>query len=152
MRIGQHAPSISVETDGEFFCLKNHLGKNVALFFFPKADTSGCTKEAVAFSALLAEFEAANAIVIRISRDTPEIQAQFRAKHKLTCMLGCDVDGQVCENYEVWVEKSMYGRKYMGIERASFLINPDGTIGHIWRNVKVPGHAEQVLEKIQAGG
>lgn len=149
---GQLAPSISLATDQGHFNLSEHLGKNVIIFFFPKADTSGCTKEAIAFSQLQAEFEAANALVIGISKDTPEKQAKFREKYGLTCLLGADIKGEVCEAFGVWVEKSMYGRKYMGIQRATFIINADGKIGHIWPKVKIPGHAEDVLEHVQAGG
>ena len=149
---GQLAPSISLMTDEGAFTLSEHIGKNVIIFFFPKADTSGCTKEAVSFSALQAEFEAANTIVIGISKDKAEKQAKFRAKHGLTCLLGADTEGEACEAFGVWVEKSMYGRKYMGIQRATFIINADGRVGHIWPKVKVPGHAEEVLEHMQAGG
>ena len=149
---GQLAPSISLMTDQGQFTLSEHIGKNVIIFFFPKADTSGCTKEGIAFSALQAEFEAANTLVIGISKDKAEKQAKFREKHNLTCLLGADVEGDVCEAFGVWVEKSMYGRKYMGIQRATFIVNADGRIGRIWQKVKVPGHAEEVLEHVQAGG
>ena len=149
---GQLAPSISLMTDQGQFTLSEHIGKNVIIFFFPKADTSGCTKEAIAFSALQAEFEAANTLVIGISKDKVKKQAKFREKHNLTCLLGADVEGDVCEAFGVWVEKSMYGRKYMGIQRATFIINSDGRIGRIWPKVKVPSHAEEVLEHVQAGG
>ena len=149
---GQLAPSISLTTDQGHFTLSEHIGKNVIIFFFPKADTSGCTKEAIAFSALQAEFEAANTLVIGISKDKAEKQAKFREKHNLTCLLGADIEGDVCEAFGVWVEKSMYGRKYMGIQRATFIVNADGRIGRIWPKVNVPGHAEEVLEHVQAGG
>ena len=149
---GQTAPALSLMTDQGLFTLSEHLGKNVIIFFFPKADTSGCTKEAMAFSALQAEFEAANTIVIGISKDSEEKQAKFRDKYALTCLLGADVEGTACEAFGVWVEKSMYGRKYMGIQRATFIINADGRIGRIWPKVKIPGHAEEVLEHVQAGG
>jgi len=152
LETGQIAPSFSIMTDIGPFHLAEHHGKNVVVFFFPKADTSGCTKEAIAFSALQAEFEAANSLVIGISRDSVEKQAKFRSKYALSCLLGADEDNQVCETFGVWVEKSMYGRKYMGIQRATFIINADGHIGHIWPKVKIPGHAEAVLEKLQAGG
>jgi len=149
---GQIAPSFSVLTDTGPFSLDEHHGKNVIVFFFPKADTSGCTKEALAFSALQAEFDAANCVVLGISRDSAEKQAKFRAKYGLSCLLGADEDNSICETFGVWVEKSMYGRKYMGIQRATFIINADGKIGHVWPKVKIPGHAEEVLEKLQAGG
>ena len=149
---GQTAPALSLMTDQGLFTLSEHLGKNVIIFFFPKADTSGCTKEAMAFSALQAEFEAANTLVIGISKDSAEKQAKFRDKYSLTCLLGADTEGTACEAFGVWVEKSMYGRKYMGIQRATFIINADGRIGRIWPKVKIPGHAEEVLEHVQAGG
>ena len=149
---GQTAPALSLTTDQGPFTLSEHLGKNVIIFFFPKADTSGCTKEAMAFSALQAEFEAANTLVIGISKDSAEKQARFRDKYGLTCLLGSDIEGTACEAFGVWVEKSMYGRKYMGIQRATFIVNADGRIGRIWPKVKIPGHAEEVLEHVQAGG
>ena len=149
---GQNAPLFSLPTDRGMFRLAEHHGKNVIIFFFPKADTSSCTKEAVAFSELKAEFEAANSLVIGISKDTPEKQAKFRAKHNLSCLLGADFNTDVCEQFGVWVEKSMYGRAYMGIQRATFIINADGKIGQVWPKVKVAGHAEDVLDHLRAGG
>ena len=139
-------------TDQGSFYFVRTSGKNVIIFFFPKADTSGCTKEVMAFSALQAEFEAANTLVIGISKDSAEKQAKFRDKYGLTTSLGADTEGTACEAFGVWVEKSMYGRKYMGIQRATFIINADGRIGRIWPKVKIPGHAEEVLEHVQAGG
>ena len=152
LEIGQTLPPISLATDTGHFSSADYAGKNIVIFFFPKADTSGCTKEAIAFSELAAEFEAANTIVIGISKDTPQKQAKFRDKHNLTCMLGADHETDICEQFGVWVEKSMYGRSYMGIQRATFLIGADGQILHIWPKVKVPGHAEDVLSHIQSGG
>ena len=152
LEIGQQSPAITLATDDGHFSLSDYAGKNVVLFFFPKADTSGCTKQAIAFSELQTEFDAANTIVIGISKDTPQKQAKFRAKHELTCLLGADHETQICEDFGVWVEKSMYGRSYMGIQRATFLIGPDGTILHCWPKVKVPGHAEDVLGHIRSGG
>ena len=152
LEIGSKIQDFTISTDRGHFSLSNYQGRNVVLFFFPRADTSGCTKEAVAFTSLLAEFEAANTVVIGISKDTPEKQAKFRAKYNLECILGADNKTDICEQFGVWVEKSMYGRSYMGIERSSFLIDPDGKITKIWRKVKVPGHAEDVLAQVQAGG
>ena len=146
---GQTAPLFSLPTDTGAFNLADHHGKNVIVFFFPKADTSGCTKEAVAFSALKPEFDAANSIVIGISKDTPEKQAKFRAKHNLTCLLGADFNSDICEQFGVWVEKSMYGKKYMGIERATFLFDDNLKLIKMWRNVKVKGHVEEVLSFIK---
>ena len=152
LETGQTSPALSLATDDGTFTLADYAGKNVVVFFFPKADTSGCTKEAIAFSELQTEFDAANTVVIGISKDTPQKQAKFRAKYNLTCLLGADHETQVCEDFGVWVEKSMYGRSYMGIQRATFLIGPDGTILHCWPKVKVPGHAEDVLSHIRSGG
>lgn len=152
VEIGEKAPLFSIPTDTGIFNLADHSGKNIVLFFFPKADTSGCTKQAIAFSALEAEFEAANAVIIGISKDTPQKQAKFRDKHELRCILGADHETDICEQFGVWVEKSMYGRKYMGIQRATFLIGANGNVTHIWPKVKVPGHAEAVLDVLQAGG
>ncbi len=152
LKIGDMAPDFTIPTDTGTFSLAEHGGKNIVVFFFPKADTSGCTKEAIAFSALSAEFEAANAIVIGISKDTPQKQAKFREKHQLDCLLGADHETDICETFGVWQEKSMYGRKYMGIQRATFLISANGTLTHIWPKVKIPGHAEDVLDHVRAGG
>ena len=149
---GDKCPEFSLTTDDGMFNIADHSGKNVVLFFFPRADTSGCTKEAIAFSSLLPAFDAANTAVIGISKDTPQKMAKFRAKYDLTCLLGCDNESDICEQFGVWQEKSMYGKKYMGIQRATFLIDPNGTIAHIWPKVKVPGHAEDVLSHLQAGG
>lgn len=149
---GDLSPQFTLPTDTGPFALADHHGKNVVVFFFPRADTSGCTKESIAFSELQAEFEAANTIVIGISKDTPEKQAKFRAKYDLTCLLGADHDTDVCEQFGVWVQKSMYGKTYMGIQRATFVIDPNGQISHVWPKVKIPGHAEEVLSHLQAGG
>ena len=152
LEAGDICPNFSLPTDSGAFSLEEHSGKNVVVFFFPRADTSGCTKEAVAFSELLAGFEAANSVVIGISKDTPQKMAKFRDKHDLTCLLGSDETSGVCEQFGVWVEKSMYGKKYIGIQRATFLIDPNGKITHVWPKVKVAGHAEDVLSHLQAGG
>ena len=116
--VGQLVPAFALPTDTGHFSLADYSGKNVVLFFFPKADTSGCTKEAIAFSELQTEFDAANTIVIGVSKDTPQKQAKFREKHQLTCLLGADHETDICETFGVWVEKSMYGKRYMGIQRA----------------------------------
>ncbi|OYR09148.1 redoxin family protein [Brucella grignonensis] len=125
-------------------------GKLVVLYFYPKDDTSGCTKEAIAFSQLKPEFDKIGARVIGLSPDSAEKHAKFRKKHELTVDLAADEDRTALEAYGVWVEKSMYGRKYMGVERATFLINSEGRIAHIWEKVKVAGHAERVLEATRA--
>ena len=141
--------SFELDTDQGKFYSKDHAGKNLVLFFFPKADTTGCTKEATSFSNLINEFEDMNTIVIGISKDTVEKQIKFKSKYNLKCILGSDIDIKICSKFGVWVEKSMYGRKYMGIQRSTFLINTEQKIQHIWNKVKVPGHAEEVLEVVK---
>ena len=147
--INDKVEAFELNTDTGKFYSKDHIGKNLVLFFFPKADTTGCTKEAISFSNLLNEFEDLNTIVIGISKDTIEKQKKFKSKYHLKCILGSDVDIEICSKFGVWVEKSMYGKKYMGIQRSTFLINTEGRIQHIWSKVKVPGHAEEVLETIK---
>ena len=138
-----------IDTDQGKFHSKDHDGKNLVVFFFPKADTTGCTREALSFSNLINEFENLNTVVIGISKDTVEKQIKFKSKYDLKCILGSDVDIRICSKFGVWVEKSMYGKKYMGIQRSTFLINIEGKIQHIWNKVKVPGHAEEVLEVVK---
>ena len=149
ININSKAPSIELITDKDFFSLENCKGKNVVVFFFPKADTSGCTSEAIAFSELKSEFDKLDTFIIGISKDSQQKQIKFKEKYNLNCILGSDIEGEVCEKYGVWVEKSMYGRKYMGIQRSTFLINKKGIINFIWPKVKVSGHATEVLEKIK---
>ena len=124
-------------------------GKASVVYFYPKDDTSGCTREAIDFTALAADFVAAGVQVIGVSKDSVTSHGKFRAKHDLCVLLASDPDGVACEAYGVWVEKSMYGRKYMGIERATFLIAADGRIARVWHKVKVPGHAAEVLAAAQ---
>jgi len=147
--INDKIESFELDTDQGKFYSKDHVGKNLVLFFFPKADTTGCTKEAVSFSNLIDEFEDLKTIVIGISKDTVEKQIKFKSKYDLKCILGSDVDIKICSKFGVWVEKSMYGKKYMGIQRSTFLINTEQKIQHIWNKVKVPGHAEEVLEVVK---
>jgi len=147
--INDKIESFELDTDQGKFYSKDHIGKNLVLFFFPKADTTGCTKEAISFSNLINEFGDLNTIVIGISKDTVEKQIKFKSKYDLKCILGSDVDIKICSKFGVWVEKSMYGKKYMGIQRSTFLINTEGKIQHIWNKVKVPGHAEEVLEVVK---
>ena len=147
--INDKIESFELDTDQGKFYSKDHAGKNLVLFFFPKADTTGCTKEAISFSNLINEFEDLNTIVIGISKDTVEKQIKFKSKYDLECILGSDVDIKICSKFGVWVEKSMYGKKYMGIQRSTFLINTEQKIQHIWNKVKVPGHAEEVLEVVK---
>lgn len=150
LETGMAVPQFVVPTDKDDFNVADHHGKKMVVFFFPRADTSGCTKESIAFSELMDDFAAANCVVIGISKDTPTKQAKFREKHGLTCLLGADHESDVCEQFGVWVEKSMYGKKYMGIQRASFLIDANGKVAETWPKVKVDGHANAVLEAARA--
>src|ERR1700752_4285297 len=120
-------------------------GSPLLLYFYPKDDTSGCTREAQDFTALAADFEKAGTWILGVSKDSPESHAKFAGKYGLKVKLASDPDGSVCEAFGTWGEKSLYGRKYMGIERATFLIDRDGTVARAWRKVKGPGHAEEVL-------
>jgi len=145
---GQPAPLLTVvATDGKRIDLAAPGGPTV-LYFYPKDDTSGCTREAQDFTALASDFAAAGATVIGVSRDSQQKHAKFIAKYELTVPLATD-DGALSEAFGTWVEKSMYGRNYMGMERATFLIGADGTVLRAWRKVKVPGHAAAVLEAVQ---
>ena len=151
LEVGDKPPGFSLPADGGAkVALKDYKGKPVVLYFYPKDDTSGCTAEACAFRDALPDFIKAKAAVIGISRDSVASHDKFKAKFKLPFPLASDEDGKVCQAYGVWVEKSMYGRKYMGIERSTFLIDGKGFIRNIWRKVKVPGHAEEVLEAAEA--
>jgi thioredoxin-dependent peroxiredoxin len=151
LEAGAKAPAFSLETDDETtITLKDLKGKKVVLYFYPKDDTPGCTKEAIAFSADIAKFKRAGAQIIGVSRDTVAKHQKFKNKHDLKVILGADTDGAVTEKYGVWVEKNMYGRKYMGIERSTFLIDEKGVIRQIWRKVKVAGHAQDVLNAVKA--
>ena len=149
--ISQTAPDFTLPvTGGDKVTLSALQGSPVILFFYPRDDTPGCTKESIGFSEHLATFEAAGAKVFGLSRDTMAKHDKFTAKHDLTVPLLSDEEGTVTEAYGVWVEKNMYGKKSMGIERATYLIGADGNIAHIWRKVKVPGHVEEVLEAVRA--
>ena len=149
LKINDKLPEFEILTDQSEFKISNHVGKNIVIFFFPKADTSGCTAESIAFTNLQKEFDQLNCIVIGISKDNPKKQAKFREKYNLTCELGADFENNVCEQFGVWVEKSMYGRKYMGIQRSTFLSNRNRVITNVWEKVKVPGHAEEVLDAVK---
>ena len=146
LNINDEIPKFEILTDTGNFKVSNHQGKKIVVFFFPRADTSGCTAESIAFTNLQEEFDKLNCIVIGISKDNSIKQGKFRQKYNLKCELGADFDNDVCEQFGVWVEKSMYGKKYMGIQRSTFLANEQGKIVNIWEKVKVPGHAEEVLE------
>ncbi len=148
---GDTAPSVSLPRDGGATVnLSDFAGQNVVLFFYPRDDTSGCTKEAVGFTQAAAAFAAANLVVIGVSKDSVKKHDKFVAKHGLGVPLLSDEHGDVCERYGVWKEKSMYGKTYMGIERTTFLVRADGTIAEIWRKVKVPGHVDAVLDAVRA--
>ena len=149
--VGDKAPAFSMPRDGGGkVSLADLKGKKVVLYFYPKDDTPGCTTEAIEFTQHKADFAKAGAEVIGVSRDSVAKHEKFAAKHKLGVALGADEDGSVTEAYGVWQEKSLYGRKYMGIMRATFLIDGDGVIRRIWPKVSVKGHAGEVLAAVQA--
>jgi peroxiredoxin Q/BCP len=148
---GQDAPQFELPRDGGGTLTLSALrGKAVVLYFYPKDDTSGCTAEAIDFSALKPDFEKAGAVVIGMSPDSAKKHDKFKAKHGLSVDLVADEERKAIEAYGVWAEKSMYGRKYMGVERTTFLIDRDSKIARIWPKVKVPGHAAEVLEAVRA--
>lgn len=149
--VGDKAPDFTLPGDGgKTITLSALKGKKVVVYFYPKDDTPGCTKEAIAFTQHKAAFEAANTVIIGVSKDTAAKHDKFIAKHDLAIDLASDEEGGMIEDYGVWVEKNMYGKKYMGIERATYLIDETGVIKQVWRKVKVKGHIEQVLEAAQA--
>jgi thioredoxin-dependent peroxiredoxin len=151
IEIGQKAPDVTLPRDGGGkVSLSDFAGKYVVLYFYPKDDTSGCTKEATGFSEKAAEFEAANTVIIGVSKDSVASHDKFVAKHGLGVILLSDEGSDVTERFGSWVEKSMYGKKYMGIDRSTFLIDGTGTVRQIWRKVKVPGHVEEVLAAARA--
>ena len=150
LTIGDKAPDFTIATDGGgTFCLSEMVGHNVIIYFYPKDDTPGCTKEACEFRDSLPDFSKSAAKIIGISKDTVAKHDKFKSKYELPFTLGADVEGAVCEAYGTWVEKSMYGRQYMGIERATFLVDREGVVQGIWRKVKVKGHVEEVLAAVQ---
>ena len=148
LKINDKLPEFEILTDRELFKTSNHQGKNIVVFFFPRADTSGCTAEALAFTNLQKSFDELNCVVIGISKDNQKKQGKFREKYNLSFELGADFENDICQKFGVWIEKSMYGKKYMGIQRSTFLSNANGIITNIWEKVKVPGHAEKVLEEL----
>ena len=151
LKTGDKAPNFTLPTDGGGkISLAELKGKSVVLYFYPKDDTSGCTAEAIAFSKDSKAFKAAGAVVIGVSKDSAASHDKFKAKYDLTVTLVADEQTKTAEAYGVWVEKSMYGRRYMGMERATFLIDGKGIIRHIWRKVKVPGHSSDVLAAVKA--
>lgn len=152
LKTGDPAPPFDMPTaGGGRVSLSSLRGKHVVLYFYPKDDTPGCTTEALNFTEKAKEFTAAGAVIVGVSRDSVAKHDKFAAKHGLTHVLASDEDGAVCERYGVWIEKSMYGRTYMGVERATFLIDPKGRLQRAWRKVKVPGHVDEVFGAISAG-
>ena len=148
---GAKAPAFRIATDGDgAAALKDFKGRILVLYFYPKDDTPGCTKQAIGFSEKLGEFEAAGAAILGVSADPVAKHDKFKAKHELSIALGSDEGGDMLQAYGVWVEKNMYGKKYMGIERSTFLIDGSGKIRKIWRKVKVPGHVDAVLAAVEA--
>lgn len=148
---GEKAPDFTLPTDGGGSVSLSALqGKPVIVYFYPKDDTSGCTKQAIGFSESKSEFEAVGATIIGISPDSAAKHDKFIAKYDLTIQLAADEEKTVADAYGVWVEKSMYGKKYMGVERSTFLVAADGTIAKAWRKVKVPGHVDEVLAAAKA--
>ena len=151
LKPGDPAPGFDLPADGGGrLSLESLRGRSVVLYFYPKDDTPGCTKEAIGFSEKIADFAAAGAAVVGASRDSAAKHDKFIAKHGLRVRLVSDAEGSLCEEYGVWVEKSMYGRTYMGVERATFLIDGAGVVRQAWRKVKVPGHVDAVLEAARA--
>ena len=149
--VSDPAPDFSLPRDGGgTIALSDLRGQPVVLFFYPRDDTPGCTKESIGFSENLQAFAEAGAAVLGISKDTVAKHDKFVAKHGLTTTMLSDAEGDTCERYGVWVEKNMYGRKSMGIERSTFLIDAEGRIARVWRKVKVPGHVEEVLDAVRA--
>lgn len=148
---GDKAPDFSLPADdGTTIILSKLKGRPVVIYFYPKDDTPGCTTQAKDFSCLLDSFAAAGAHLIGISPDSAKSHAKFKAKHELAIALAADEEKSVATAYGVWVEKSMYGKTYMGVERSTFLIDKSGKIARSWRKVKVPGHAQQVLDAVTA--
>lgn len=150
LNIGDRAPDFDLETDQDGkISLSSLQGKWVVLYFYPKDNTSGCTAQACDFRDQKSHFEDQDAVILGISKDSLKSHQKFRTDHALSFPLLSDETGEICQKYGVWAEKSMYGKKYFGIERSTFLINPEGKIAAEWRNVKVPQHVESVLKTLQ---
>ena len=147
LTIGDKAPAFDMAASNDSrVSLASLVGKNVVLYFYPKDDTPGCTIEAKDFRDMMKDFASANTVIIGVSKDSVKSHDKFKEKYCLPFTLGADEDGSVCEAYGTWVEKSMYGKKYMGIQRDTFLIDAQGIIRQIWRKVSIDGHAKEVLE------
>ncbi len=148
---GDLVPDVKLQgLEGNTVSPADFKGNKLVLYFYPKDDTSGCTAEAQAFSVLAEEFEKAGVWILGVSKDDAKKHRKFIDKYELKVPLATDADGSVCEAFGTWIEKSMYGRKYMGIDRATFLVDRDGVVKRVWRKVKVPGHAEEVLAAARA--
>jgi len=152
LTLGAPAPDFELQGPSGPIRLADFAGKPLVVYFYPKDDTTGCTKEAQDFTALAPEFEKAGVALLGVSKDSLASHAKFTAKYDLAVPLASDPEGRMIEAYGSWVEKNMYGRKYMGIERSTFLIDASGKLARIWRKVKVPGHAAEVLKAAQALG
>ena len=151
VNVGDTAPDFTIPTDGNGTVTLSKLrGKPVVLYFYPKDDTSGCTAQACGFRDSFPDYGKTGATVIGVSRDPVAAHDKFKKKYELPFILGSDATGEVTENYGVWIEKSMYGRKYMGIDRSTFLIDKDGVVQKVWHKVKVPGHVAEVLKSVSA--
>ncbi len=150
--VGSPAPVFTLDTPDGPVSLSDFAGQKLVLYFYPKDDTSGCTAQAIQFTALADRFAKAGATVLGVSKDSVASHRKFADRHRLGVKLASDPEGATVEAYGAWVEKSMYGRKYMGIDRSTFLIGPDGKIAALWRKVKVPGHAEAVLKAAEQLG
>ena len=150
LQAGEKAPAFDLPTDTGRVSLAGLKGKKIVLYFYPKDDTSGCTSEALQFSSEVEEFAKLGAVIVGVSKDSAASHAKFRLKHDLTVELAADTTGEIVETYGAWVEKSMYGRKYMGIDRSTFLIDREGVIRQVWRKVKVPNHIKAVLTAARA--
>jgi peroxiredoxin Q/BCP len=151
LKPGDPAPPFELPTaGGGSVSLAGLKGKRVVVYFYPKDDTPGCTQEALSFTEKAKAFATAKTVVVGISRDSVAKHDRFAAKHGLGVILASDEDGAVCERYGVWVEKTLYGRTFMGIERATFLVNEHGRLARVWRKVRVPGHVEDVLKEVKA--
>jgi len=151
IKTGDKAPEFTLPTDGTgMVSLSDLRGKTVVLYFYPRDDTPGCTTEACGFNDNLPDFSRINAEIIGISKDSEASHAKFRGKYGLKFRLAADTDTEVAKSYGVWIEKSLYGRKYMGMDRATFLIDKDGVVRGVWRSVKVPGHVDAVLAAAKA--
>ncbi len=148
--VGDKAPNFSLPTDsGGKLALKDLKGRKTVLYFYPKDDTPGCTTEALGFTEAIGKFSRAGAVVVGVSKDSPTKHDKFKDKHGLKVVLVSDENGSLCEDFGVWVEKNMYGRKFLGIERSTFLIDEKGVVRHVWRRVKVKGHVDAVLEAVK---